>query len=172
MLATVDLRWAGFCLPEPTRHIPEGLPLRGSGVALLLGKATVGSIGKPVFLPLHPPCHPRLSPPIPTGRMKAVSGGSWLEYLSIHCSSSRIGPSWKAVCSKESRADRPYYKQCHQTTRRHPFLLRGCPASLSFEDNSPKAESRNVCPARKLWGPGSQQATLGGSPHPRTLGTP
>lgn len=82
----------------------------------MLGKATVGTTGKPEFLSQHPPRHARLSPPpkIPTGRMKAVSGGSWLEYLSIHRSSSRIGPSWKAVCSKESRAERPY---CKHATR-------------------------------------------------------
>lgn len=35
------------------------------GVALLLGKATVGSIGKPVFLSLYPPRCPQVEPPLP-----------------------------------------------------------------------------------------------------------
>lgn len=90
------------------------------GVALLLGYSWVyWQACVSVIAPTPPP---QVEPPIPTGRMKAVSGGSWLEYLSIHCSSSRIGPSWKAVCSEESGAERPYCKQCRQTTGKHPIL--------------------------------------------------
>lgn len=44
---------------------------------------------------------------VPTGRIKAVSGGSWLEYLSIHCSSSRMGPTSNVVCSVETRRPLP-----------------------------------------------------------------
>lgn len=52
------------------------------------------------------PAAHRVRLPVPTGRMNSVRGGSWLEYLSIHCSSSRMGPASNAVCPEESGSRR------------------------------------------------------------------
>lgn len=58
---------------------------------------------------------------IPTGRMKAVSGGSCLEYLSIHCSSSRMDPASKAVRSEESQSRTKGSSPRHQGRVPGPF---------------------------------------------------
>lgn len=53
-----------------------------------------------------PPSSPGGDCPVRTGRMKAVRGGSWLEYLSIHRSSCRMGPVSNVVCPEGSGSRR------------------------------------------------------------------
>lgn len=50
--------------------------------------------------------------------MKAVRGGSWLEYLSIHCSSCWMGPASNVVCPEEQKdmAMRPIMCQIIEET--------------------------------------------------------
>lgn len=144
-----------------------GIPLSGRGAG---GDsvATVGSTGKPVFPSKQLPRHTKLSTPIPTGRMKALSGGSWLEYLSIHRSSSRTGPSWKAVCSKESRAERPYCKHATRPLGNTPSFCVGAllpPASRIT--SLPRQRARMSALPESSRAQGSQWATLRATLTPR-----
>lgn len=69
----------------------EGRDVEGSSVTKILERGT------------WPAATPGGGCPVPTGRMKAVRGGSWPEYLSIHCSSSRMRPDSNVVRPEEPR---------------------------------------------------------------------
>lgn len=171
---------AVFCPPEHYQTHPGGCPQVsrgwGAGGGFAVVKAKVGTNGKAMcFCHYTHPGHPRLSPPVLTGRMKAVSGGSWLEYLSIHCSSSVMVPSSKAVCSEEPSDRKATPVSSHQSTREtpHPSAWASCqefPSAL--RRTSFPRQGMRCLPCQGVLGPGHPAGYTQGRPPPQGPRTP
>lgn len=79
-----------------------------------------------------------------TGRINAVSGGSWREYWSIQRSSSRMGPSSKAVCSEESRSRKTHCQEAAPCQPGHQLI-----APVPSIPHQPAVPRKLLPPAQK-----------------------
>lgn len=113
---------AVFCMQQaPPGHTP-GYPFREDRAGRA-GDVEGSSVTKILERGTWPAATPTGGCPVPTGRMKAVRGGSWPEYLSIHCSSSRMRPDSNVVRPEEPRVGHGHeaHRPEHRGNRPVPF---------------------------------------------------